>query len=183
MEVHHRNGRHDDWRAENLVPICHFCHLVRHPAQPGFGRREFPLEIIWWPDLTQAAIMSFAWAIAWMHANTAQREEGGRTDDYLKSLALEVGRRARRGRTAAGTALPADLLQAARPVEPEHWRALRFWPVELRSPGRSGPGIHRWVASRLDHFPINSILHISSKEFELGGFGKIGSDLAAAEDP
>ncbi len=182
MEVHHRNGRHDDWRAENLVPICHFCHLVRHPAQPGFGRREFPLEIVWWPDLTQAAIMSFAWAIAWMHANTAQREEGGRTDDYLKSLALEVSRRARRGRTAAGTALPADLLQAARPVEPGHWRSLRFWPVELRSPGRSGPGIHRWVASRLDHFPINSILHESNNQCDLGGLALIGSDLAA-EDP
>lgn len=168
MEVHHLNGIHDDWRTENLVPICHFCHLAQHPAQPGFARRDFPLEILWWPELTQPAIMAFAWSVAWLGACAAQREELAATiGDHLKAVRTELSRRAQHGRAAAGTALPADLLAAAGEEEPQHWRNLRFFPVEVRSTGQHSAVVHRWLAGGPDSFPLSSVTGNAVRKGEL----------------
>ena len=177
------NGIHADWRTENLAPICHFCHLAQHPAQPGFGRRDFPLEIVWWPELTQPAIMAFAWSIAWLEACAAQQEEeeAGAIEDYLNSVATELSRRARHGRAAAGTALPADLLSAAGEEEPRHWQNLRFFPVEVRGSGRHSAALCRWLAGGLDAFPLGSVIDESEIKYGLVGLRKTGASLAGKE--
>ncbi len=179
------NGNHDDWRVENLAPICHFCHLARHPAQPGFGRGEFPLEIVWWPELTQAAIMAFSWSIFWLRALAQQDDDvAGKVGACLNGVSNEISRRTRQGREAGGARLPADLLSAAGEEEPAHWQSLRFLPVEIRSSGQrwQSAELHRFLAGGFDRFPLVSVVDAEIENLSFWLLKLVGAMLTGGEE-
>ena len=167
MEIHHRDD-HGDWSPANLAPICAFCHLAKHPAQPGFDRNDCPLRLIWWPELTQSAVMAFAWSIVRMRSHSLQAEdaESGRINRYLQELTGELGRRESAGLKAAGSAYPADLLAAA-DDPPATWSGLRFFPTDVLASGPTpseGPVLRRWLPSGMDRFPLVEILDAGPPE-------------------
>lgn len=59
MEVHAVNGDHLDLTPDNLRPICHYCHLMRHPIAAA---RSGAIQAIWWPEASQIEVNRFAWA-------------------------------------------------------------------------------------------------------------------------
>ncbi len=136
MEIHHLDDDHGNWAAGNLVPICQFCHLARHPAQPGLAEMD-PLRVIWWPELTQRAVCSMAWASAWLLTICADASAAGVIDARTAALEclrdqiiVELNRRLQAAERVIGTASPAAMLNVAvrRAGEPESWHHLRWWP-------------------------------------------------------
>ncbi len=181
MEIHHLNLCHSDWRQENLVPICHFCHLAEHPAQPGFARNDHPLRIIWWPELTQQAIMACAWSLAWMRGYSLQAEESvaGRINRYLQELTAELARRQK----AAGSPHPADFLAAAARPPPPAWSSLRFFPAEVLEAGSGslpmrGPQLRRWLPTGMDDVSLSQVFDGKAPADHLKSLRSAGRRLA-----
>ena len=186
MEIHHLDGNHRDWRQENLAPICHFCHLMQHPAQLGYEDGEFPLEITWWPEVTHAAISAFTWSVVWLQtalwarvdAEQAEADDpepdGSSLADRLAGYLREVTGEAQRRRAlllhrhdsdvSAMPKFPSEMLSALLPgePEPEHWQELRFLPTHLRRASvQLGPGhIHRVLSGgRIDQVDLRTVMH------------------------
>ena len=202
MEIHHRDGNHRDWREENLAAICHFCHLACHPAQGGYERAEFPLEMTWWPEVTQGAISAFTWAVIWLQAALGPQVEAEEaaarlTDEippeglstrlagFLKEISGELMSRRAVGLgviNRIGTASPSDLLSSLLPTEPEpdRWAELRFLPTHLRKATvAAGPGqIHRVLSGgRIDQVDLRVVLHGQASGFDPNRLLAVADDL------
>lgn len=59
MEVDHLKG-HRASKAEEIAPICQFCHDLKHPMWAFARKRAFP---IYAPDLDQIALTRLCWAL------------------------------------------------------------------------------------------------------------------------
>ena len=152
MEIHHADGDHDNWDASNLQPICHFCHLLEHPVQPG-SEADAPMRPLWWPDIAPPELMALAWAALWLadvcdDANRTETtaDDGARLQlglharplrSLLDLLETEISRRAELAVSVAGTASVGALLEAADQraragePEPDEWDGLRLWPAAV----------------------------------------------------
>ena len=155
MEIDHVNRDHSDWSDRNLAAICHFCHLIRHPAQPGFGNAP-PLIVIRWPEIAQPALTALAWAAVRAESHAAELETAGQgaAAAPLKEVLREFEGGIRNLRQAAGAAdaPPEALLTiAARGGgEPDSWSALRWYPAAAERTG----DLVRWLPGGLHRVPV-----------------------------
>ena len=167
MEIDHLSGDHSDWRAGNLAPICHFCHLALHPAQPGLGD-DPPLAPIHWLGLSQPRISSLGWALVWLRTALVDLDPSDRADltqaveSVLGQAHSEIEARLSPARDLLPSPIrPDGMLNALARLgaEPARWRDLFWWPEAATPPppGRpadAGKGILRWSPERgLEHLP------------------------------
>ena len=161
LEIDHLSGDHSDWRAGNLAPICHFCHLALHPAQPGLGD-DPPVAPIHWPGMDQRRVSALCWALVWLRAAHFDLDRSA-NDDLAQAVQSVLGQA--HSEIEARFAPARDLLPSPiRPdgmlnalarlgAEPSGWRDLLWWPEAATPPppGRSsggGGGILRWTPGR-----------------------------------
>ena len=152
MEIEHADGDHFNWQPENLVPICHFCHLQAHPVQPLDD--EDTLFLIWLPKISQNAVTALAWAMIWLLRAQTEAETAGiyqpgamlnaRSLSLLQSsLKGEIDALERAAGRVTGMARPDAMLNISQRhgEEPACWKGLRWWPGAAS--GRSV--LKRWV--------------------------------------
>lgn len=152
MEVEHADSDHFNWRTENLVPICHFCHLQAHPVQPLDD--EDTLLLIWLPKISQNAVTALAWAMIWLRRAQTEAETAGISQPGAmlnahslsllhSSLTGEIDALERAAGAVTGLAGPGAMLNISHRNggEPASWKGLRWWPGAAT--GRSV--LKRWV--------------------------------------
>jgi len=149
MEVHAVNGNHFDMASDNLVPICHYCHLARHPVAAA---RTGALTPIWWAEMSQAGVNRLAWAL--MAVDEMARKKSGLAMDpllrQLRELDLRIGERQELAAAICGTprldALLEGLFEIRRFSGPQVHAAIvgerladiRFWPRKRIRVWKSG---------------------------------------------
>lgn len=91
LEVHHLDGDHKNDSPENLVPICHFCHLTQHI---GLAGKNGEATIIWLPEIEQAALSHVARTVMVARYASTMAESGRGTQRRdiapLKSISIRA---------------------------------------------------------------------------------------------
>ncbi len=150
MEIHHVNHDHDDFSRENLNAICHFCHLLYHPLQPGHFDHEPPLVLLRWPGIDQPAIQNLAWLLLYFeHGYELVEYDDVNTEkavlhqvsypaieNHIQDVRKELELRQNKVGTWSEVTLASMLELASKDGEPETWSELRFFPAGLMMPRR-----------------------------------------------
>ena len=151
MEIHHVNDRHEDWSEQNLAAICHYCHLARHPLQPGVAHEDHPLRMMWWPDVPQVTLNTLAWTAVWLAETVADLVEvqasaeetrynidPGQAEAHLKSFRAELERREEKAARLTGTWHIDVLFEICNRLSGSDGghgqQNLRFWPRNAGGP-------------------------------------------------
>ena len=172
MEIDHCDDDHENWCPANLRPICHFCHLAKHPAQPGIGHFDL-LRPILLPEMSQAEISALGWAVIWgdicptlkrftdgerpgwklQTAFVQDKKIGGELSVHggLKTFLRD---RINAAQDYIGAAdldhdLPLAMLCVSHHLgkEGDFWKHLRWWPTGtgVTNHKKEGPQIIRWI--------------------------------------
>lgn len=138
MEVHAVNGDHLDLSEGNLRPICHYCHLVRHPIAAA---RSASIQPVWWPEASQVEVNRIAWAYMALDELARTRiSVNARLMDPLRELDLIIIQRRDRAARICGTPAADRFLEALVEIRQtggldvydricaDRLSAIRFWP-------------------------------------------------------
>ncbi|MDE2674059.1 MAG: HNH endonuclease signature motif containing protein [Paracoccaceae bacterium] len=149
MEIHHKNHDHRDFSPENLVPICPFCHRIRHPVRADGLASEPEVELIWWPRISKGQLTNLAWCLFYFHHKEEQVEEvddrrlvhgvsSPVIDQLVGEIREELQGRNRQALKIIDNLSIATLFETAWRLEedPGEWEGLRLFPAGIMMPTR-----------------------------------------------
>ncbi len=152
MEIDHADSDHENWDVANLRPICHICHLAKHPVQPGISH-FYPLRPIFLPELSQSLVSALAWSIIWGQQCArltcfGERDKGWdvqrafeldmmaeKRQHIFADLGTWITQRCVEAQKCTGQVDGKDGIAAMLCISehlgrtPENWEQLRWWPT------------------------------------------------------
>lgn len=89
-EVHHLDGDHGNFAAENVLPACVYCHMPHHLDLVTKRWPDNPGQMIYLPEMTQTDLSSFMQAIVFACAiqSTAMQPGGVATVQETSGLPI-----------------------------------------------------------------------------------------------